>query len=78
MKTAALTLLTLVFFILHQDVWNWRETTPLVLGFLPVGLAYHAGYSLCAAGLMVLLVKYAWPRGLDPDETQNDSDAKQP
>jgi hypothetical protein len=68
MKIFALTALTAGFYILHQDVWNWRDTTPLVFGFLPVGLAYHTGYSLCAAGVMALLVKYAWPRGLDPDE----------
>jgi hypothetical protein len=68
MKAFALTALTAGFYILHQDVWNWRDTTPLVFGFLPIGLAYHAGYSLCAAGVMAVLVKYAWPQGLDPDE----------
>ena len=28
---------------LHQDYWFWRQARPLVFGFLPVGLAYHAG-----------------------------------
>lgn len=68
MKTLTLTALTAAFYVLHQDVWNWRDTTPLVFGFLPIGLAYHVGYSLCAAGVMALLVKHAWPKGLDPDE----------
>ncbi len=71
-KGIALTLLVAVFYALHQDVWNWRETTPLVFGFLPIGLAYHPGYSLCAAGIMAVLVKFAWPRGLDPDEPCDD------
>lgn len=71
MKAFALTALTAGFYILHQDVWNWRDTTPLVFGFLPIGLAYHAGYSLCAAGVMAVLVKYAWPQGLDPDEDRD-------
>ena len=67
-KRIALTLLVAVFYALHQDVWNWRGITPLVFGFLPIGLAYHAAYSLCAAGIMAVLVRFAWPRGLDPDE----------
>ena len=82
MKAVALTTLTAAFYILHQDVWNWRDTTPLVFGFLPIGLAYHAGYSLCAAGIMAVLVKYAWPKGLDPDECHeghgNTKNDKQP
>ena len=77
MKTIALTALVAVFYVLHQDVWNWRETTPLVFGFLPVGLAYHVGYSLCAAGVMAILVKYAWPAGLEPDDAGDDNE-KQP
>lgn len=72
MKAFALAALTAAFYALHQDVWNWRDTTPLLFGFLPVGLAYHAGYSLCAAGLMALLVRHAWPKGLDPDEVHGE------
>jgi hypothetical protein len=39
-----------------------------VFGFLPVGLAYHVGYSLLASGTMAILVKYAWPKNLDDDD----------
>ena len=46
--------------VLHQDWWNWRVARPFVLG-LPVGLWYHAAYTLCAAGLMAVLVRYFWP-----------------
>jgi hypothetical protein len=66
-KGIALTALVAVFYALHQDFWNWRAIEPLVFGFLPAGLAYHAAYSLCAAGIMALLVKFAWPKGLDPE-----------
>lgn len=52
-------------FLLHQDWWNWARVRPLVLGVLPVGLAYHAGYALACAVVMALLVRYAWPRDLD-------------
>jgi hypothetical protein len=50
---------------LHQDLWNWRLARPLLFGFLPPGLAYHAGYTLAAAALMAILVKFAWPSHLE-------------
>ena len=55
---AVLAIVTLV--VLHQDWWNWSAVRPFVLG-LPVGLWYHAMYTLAAAGLMALLVRYFWP-----------------
>ena len=63
--TIALVVLTIVVYLLHQDYWNWRAYKPLLLGFLPVGLAYHALYSIAAATLMALLVKFAWPSELE-------------
>ena len=54
----------LVFVILHQDFWLWDDAR-LLLGFLPSGLAYHAAYSVATAGLWALVVRYAWPAGLD-------------
>ena len=64
-KTILLTLLVLVVYVLHQDFWNWKKAEPLVLGFLPIGLAYHAGYSILATITMALLVKFAWPKHLE-------------
>ncbi len=52
-------------YLLHQDVWFWRTPDPIVLGFLPIGLAYHAGHSFAAALLMCLLVRHAWPAHLE-------------
>lgn len=68
MKKYLLCLLVLAVYALHQDVWNWHKTDPLVLGFIPVGLAYHAAYSCVAAALMWLLVKFAWPAHLEKVE----------
>jgi hypothetical protein len=65
MKTTFLALLVAMLYLLHQDFWNWRAAKPLLFGFLPVGLWYHALYSLCAAGLMVLLKAVAWPDHLE-------------
>ena len=67
-KATLLTLLIAVVYLLHQDFWNWKKIEPLVLGFLPIGLAYHVGYSLVAALTMLVLVKFAWPKQLDADE----------
>jgi hypothetical protein len=64
-KTIALTLLVLAVYVLHQDFWNWAKAEPLAFGFLPVGLAYHAGYSVLAAVTMAVLVKFAWPKHLE-------------
>ena len=59
-----ITLMVIVVYILHQDFWLWSDRS-LVLGFLPVGLAYHAGYAVLAACMMAVLVKYAWPADLE-------------
>jgi hypothetical protein len=65
LRTFLLTLLVLIVYVLHQDFWNWNKAEPLVLGFLPIGLAYHAGYSILAAITMAILVKFAWPKHLE-------------
>jgi Protein of unknown function (DUF3311) len=70
-KKTLLGLATLALYLLHQDFWFWRDARPLVLGFLPIGLFYHAVYCVLAALLMWLLVRHAWPaefeRGLEHD-----------
>src|SRR5262245_47655897 len=51
--------IVLALAVLHQDAWNWRASSPLLFGFLPPGLAYHAGFSLLSALAMAALVKLA-------------------
>ncbi len=63
-----LTLMVLLVYLLHQDVWFWHDRT-LVLGFLPIGLAYHAGFSVLAALMMAVLVRFAWPGHLEDVES---------
>jgi len=58
-------------FILHQDFWNWSDTT-LVLGFVPIGLAYHAGFSVAAAIFWFLVSKFAWPDAIEAWADQED------
>ena len=51
-------------FFLHQDFWFWNDQR-LVLGFLPIGLAYHVGYSIVASLLWFAAIRFAWPRHLE-------------
>lgn len=57
-------------FALHQDIWWWRQARPLLFGFLPVALAYHAGYCVAVALLMWALTRFAWPSHLESREDQ--------
>jgi hypothetical protein len=67
-KGAFLVLAVLLVYLIHQDFWNWMRVEPLLFGFLPVGLWYHAAYCLLASALMWLLVKFAWPKSLEEME----------
>jgi len=60
-------LVTALIYALHQDVWLWRSARPLVFGFLPAGLAYHAAYTIGISIFMWVLVKYRWPSHLEED-----------
>ncbi len=75
LKTLLLTLLVTAVYVLHQDSWNWKTAHPLIFGFLPIGLAYQAGYSILAAAMMAVLVKTIWPKHLEEVETES-NDAK--
>ena len=67
--------LFLLMFFLHQDKWWWDDET-LVAGFLPVGLAFHALYSVACAGLGWLAIKIAWPHDLEAFAEECSADAE--
>jgi hypothetical protein len=67
MKRALLVLAVVVLYVLHQDIWFWRTARPLVFGFVPVGLAYHAAFSVACAAVLGLLVTFAWPGHLEDE-----------
>lgn len=76
MKSILLVVAVAALYILHQDIWFWRSSY-LVFDFIPIGLFYHAVFSIAAALLMWLLVTYAWPSHLEREveETQSGEDA---
>ena len=75
MRTSLLAVCVFGLFVLHQDFWFWDRARPLVFGFLPIGLFYHAVYSLVVVLLMIVLVRYAWPSALEQQVEDDASDS---
>ena len=81
MKRALLAITVIALYVLHQDVWFWRVAHPLAFGFLPIGLFYHACFTVAISLVLWLLVKVAWPAHLEEDiedhEATDEAVAKQ-
>ena len=65
MKTWIAVAAVALLYLLHQDFWFWYQARPLVFGFLPIGLFYHAAFTLASSAVLWLLVTVAWPVHLD-------------
>ena len=63
-RSAVVALLAILLGLLHHDGWYWDDPA-LVFGFMPVGLAYHALFSILAASLWAYAVCCAWPKDLE-------------
>lgn len=50
----------IILAVLHHDFWFWHDSR-LVLGFLPVGLAYHIFFSVLSGVCWAFVVFFAWP-----------------
>ena len=66
--------LVVFLIVLHQDNWNWHKDD-LIFGFLPIGLAWHAGISIAASCVWLLATMVAWPQedSLDPPSATSQS-----
>ena len=67
MPAATAALLVTALYVLHQDIWLWRDARPFVLGVLPIGLFYHAAYTVATSLVLVALVRLLWPLHLDAE-----------
>lgn len=76
-KRALIVAFFILLFILHQDFW-WKNDATLVLGVLPISLAYHVGWTLLVAFGWFLVAKYCWPKGLDEVATATKAKANSP
>jgi hypothetical protein len=65
LQAALAALITALVYVLHQDFWFWRTARPLVFGFLPIGLFYHATYTAGIAIFMWFMVRRFWPSHLE-------------
>ena len=77
MKRLLLILAVVGLYVLHQDVWFFKRAEPLLFGFVPVGLWYHAVFTLAVVGLMWLLVAWAWPGHLEREAESKPSPGPQ-
>jgi hypothetical protein len=66
-KPIAGVLIVAALYALHQDLWFWRDARPLVFGVLPIGLFYHAAYSLATSAVLLVLLRLLWPGHLERD-----------
>jgi hypothetical protein len=79
LRAALIASVTVLVYALHQDFWFWRTARPLVFGFLPIGLFYHAAYTALISVFMWYLVRHYWPAHLeDANERQRVSHAGGP
>lgn len=85
MKRTLLIIGVIALYVLHQDFWNWQTAHPLAFGFIPIGLFYHACFTVATSVVMWLLVRYAWPAHLEeevsvydviPDRTEKEGQAR--
>ena len=67
MQAALVALVTALVYAMHQDFWFWRRARPLVFGFLPVGLFYHAAYTVAISLFMWVVVRRYWPSHLEDE-----------
>ena len=78
MKRWVFIVLVVARYFLHQDYWFWFSAEPLVFGILPVGLFYHAAYSVAVAVLMWGLIRFAWPEHLEDESGHHVSSGEKP
>ena len=56
---------------LHQDFWLW-DKADLLFGVMPMGLGYHALYSVVVALFWAMVIKVAWPPEPNTEPELND------
>jgi hypothetical protein len=74
MKRALPVIAVVALYVLHQDFWFWRAATPLAFGFIPIGLFYHASFTVAASLVFWVLVSRAWPSHLEEEIEQAGED----
>ena len=63
-------LLIAALIVIHQDLWAWPQAEPLVGGYMPEGLWYHALFCVLSSVMLAILVLVAWPAHLEGAEPE--------
>jgi hypothetical protein len=77
MTRTLLVVVIAALYVLHQDFFFWKTARifgVIPFGFIPIGLFYHACFSVAASLVMWLLVRYAWPSHLEQEIEQAQSE----
>ena len=59
--------------VVHYDFWYWSDGS-LVLGFMPIGLFFHALISVLAGLAWFLVVQHAWPAHVEDWASTTEAD----
>lgn len=68
MKRILMVIVVCALYVLHQDFWFWRTARPLAFGFIPVGISYHACFTLATSLVLWMLIKEFWPSHLEEED----------
>ena len=63
---------TVLLLAARHDYWNWETARPLLFEIVPVGLWWQALVSVGAAGLLWLMVRYAWPGWIEEEVAEGE------
>ena len=58
--------------VLHHDWWLW-DNSDLVLGIVPMGMAYHMAYTVAVSVFWACVVIWAWPRNAESMEPEGEA-----
>lgn len=64
-RPAVAWLFILTLIALHHDFWFWDRIEPMLWGWAPVALWYHAAFTVLCIPALYLLGRWVWP---DPPE----------
>jgi hypothetical protein len=66
-RPAVAWLFILTLIALHHDFWFWNRIDPMLWGWAPVALWYHAALTVLCIPALYLLGRWVWPPPPVPD-----------
>ncbi len=60
-KHIIVSVVLLVYALLHFDLFLWNQIHPIMFGFMPIGLFYHVIYILLFYVILRIIYRIIWP-----------------